>query len=91
MFFDQESAEICRKNLGDRYYRGRALTIEIKKNFHQQQQAEGMGQPQPDDDLVKQIYALRREEVKVLLGLLKNVKQDGPFFEKFLQTKPKLT
>ena len=34
-YYDNESAEQCKKNLADKYFKGRALTItaEAKKNY----------------------------------------------------------
>lgn len=86
VYHDSESAEICKRELGDRYYKGRALTITTEaKKSHQ------LTPISPDEELLRQIGTLRREERQVLLGLMRNMREEGKIFEAFLESRPKVT
>jgi hypothetical protein len=78
IYHDNESAEICRKYLGDRYFKGRALTIttELKKNYQATTPVHGQG----EDELLKLTGNLKRDEKRVLLGLMKSMRSEGKIF-----------
>jgi hypothetical protein len=90
VYHDAESAELCKKYLGDRYYKGRVLTIttEIKKNYPNA--APTAPAHSFDDELAKEISSLRPEDKKALLSMMRSMKDEGPIFEGFLESKSKI-
>ena len=91
VYHDNESAELCKKFLGDRYYKGRALTIttEIKKGYNNVIVPTTLP-TSFEQDIATQISKLKLDERKFLLGLLKGVKNEGCVFEAFIEGKPKI-
>lgn len=78
VYHDIESAELCKIHLDDRYYKGRALTIEIKKPY-------GINtfNTTPlsyEEELALQIMKLKNEDKKVMLGLMKDMRKEGQIF-----------
>jgi hypothetical protein len=64
--------------LDDKYYKGRALTIEIKKPY-------GMNtfNTAPlsyEEELALQVMKLKNEDKKVMLGLMRDMRKDGQIF-----------
>jgi len=77
VYHDVESAYLCKKHLGDQYYKGRVLTItiEVKKNYPNS--AINNLTISQDEEVARQIATLKPEQRRLLLGMLKKFKGQG--------------
>jgi hypothetical protein len=78
IYQDAESAYLCKKHLGDQYYKGRVLTItiEVKKSYPNSSTLNNLAISQ-DEEIARQIATMKPEQRKMLLGLLKKFKGPG--------------